>query len=62
MEQETNNAIGSWFYEDYKVSIKHACESKNDMLANTVTIWSQRNLTRIGNITVIKTNYISKMN
>ena len=61
-EKEKIYALGSWFYKDHQKSISETYEKRLDMLQNTINLWSQRNLTWIGRITVIKTICISKIN
>ena len=61
-EKERIYALGTWFYKDYQKSIKHTYEARLELLETTIKVWSQRNLTWIGKITVIKSLCIAKIN
>ena len=61
-EKEKVYALGSWFYEDINLSIKHTFEQKLEIIENILNQWSRRYLTILGKITVIKTLCISRIN
>ena len=61
-EKEKIYALGSWFYKDSQSSITHTFQSKLQMIAKIINIWSHRNLTWIGKIVIIKSLCISKIN
>ena len=61
-EKEKIYALGSWFYKDHNISIIETHEKQLNMLQSTINLWTRRNLSWIGRITVIKTQCISKIN
>ena len=61
-EKEKIYALGTWFYEDYQQTINETYACRLQLLRDMLKIWSNRNLTWIGKITVIKTLCISKIN
>ena len=60
-EKERIYALGTWFYKDYNKSIEYTYNSRFECLQSQINIWSKRNLTLLGKITVIKTFCISKI-
>ena len=61
-EKERIYALGTWFYKDKNKSILETFEGRLKLISNILDIWSHRNLTWIGKITVIKTLCISRIN
>jgi len=61
-EKKKIYALGSWFYKDHNKSIIETHEKRLDILQSTINLWTRRNLSWIGRITVIKTQCISKIN
>ena len=61
-EKKKIYAIGSRFYKYHNKSIFETHEKRLDILQSTINSWTQRNLSWIGWITVIKTQCISKLN
>ena len=60
-EKERIYALGTWFYKDYNASINATYVNRLQMIEDLVKLWSMRNLTWLGKITVIKTMCISKI-
>ena len=55
-------ALGTWFYKDVKEGIKATFTEKVKSLNNLLKSWSNRALTWIGKIAIIKSLGISKLN
>ena len=61
-EKKKIYALGSWFYKDHNKSLIETHEKRLDILQSTINLWTRRNQSWIGRITVIKTQCISKIN
>ena len=60
-EKERIYALGTWFYKDYNKSKEYTYQNRLECLQTLINTWSNRNLTWLGKITVIKTLCISKI-
>ena len=54
-EKERIYALGTWFYKDYNKSKEYTYQNRLECLQNLINTLSNRNLTWLGKITVIKT-------